>query len=555
MKEVSVADFGVSPDSGADAVPGVRQALDAIRDLAQPVVLHFPAGRYDFHEEAAARLELRVTNTTSEDEDPTAMKKIAILVENQRGLTIDGHGSLFAFHGRQTMLAVERCRGVRVRDVRFDFEHPTIAEMTVTAAGDRWFEGRVHASTRYEIVDQTLWWTGPGWRFFEGPAQVLDPRAGTTSRIDNPLRDAVALELQPGRLRFEVASRPGLRPSQVLQMRDGLRDQVGILVDSSTDVVLEDMALHFAHGLGIVAQFTEDVAVERVQIRPRPDSGRTTAAFADILHFSGCRGSLVVSGCVLSHSHDDAINIHGTHLAITARCRPDRLIVRFMHPQTFGLPAFRPEDEINVVCARTLVPRSTHRVLDVETINQREIELTLDSIVPDVRPGDVVENVTWNPRVQIVGNHFSHIPTRGVLVTTREPVFIERNVFERTCHSPVLIADDAGSWFESGPVQNVTIRENHFIECGGAEQPSISVAPEVTDPASTRPVHRGIEVTRNVTTTRDAGLLYAKSTQGMSITSNVVERTGAGAPRLRELVTFEGCSELAASGNVAHART
>ena len=81
-------------------------------------------------------------------------------------------------------------------------------------------------------------------------------------------------------------------------------------------------------------------------------------------------------------------------------------------------------------------------------------------------PNLVVENVTYTPEVIVRNNFFSRIPSRGLLVTTRRKVLIEKNTFFRMQMSGILIANDARSWFESGMVRDITIRDNHFIECG-----------------------------------------------------------------------------------------
>ena len=101
-------------------------------------------------------------------------------------------------------------------------------------------------------------------------------------------------------------------------------------------------------------------------------------------------------------------------------------------------------------------------------VSPREIEITLTKPVPAnlLKNGTrVVENITWTPRVHIARCHFSRIPTRGILITTRQPSVIEDNYFYGMQMSAILVADDARSWFESGPVHNLIIRNNTFNRC------------------------------------------------------------------------------------------
>lgn len=108
------------------------------------------------------------------------------------------------------------------------------------------------------------------------------------------------------------------------------------------------------------------------------------------------------------------------------------------------------------------------------------MKIELDNELPAyAKEGVSVENITWKPDVVIRNSRFERTNTRGILVTTRKTVLIENNVFYRTGMFPILIADDATSWVESGAVQNVTIRNNIFDNCGyNSGSGSINIAPE-----------------------------------------------------------------------------
>ena len=55
--------------------------------------------------------------------------------------------------------------------------------------------------------------------------------------------------------------------------------------------------------MGIVHQFSENLTYDHVQLAPRRGSGRTTCGWADLLHFSGCKGQILVTDCKMSGSH------------------------------------------------------------------------------------------------------------------------------------------------------------------------------------------------------------------------------------------------------------
>jgi polygalacturonase len=271
------------------------------------------------------------------------------------------------------------------------------------------------------------------------------------------------------------------------------------------------------HGMGIVSQFSENLTFDGVRIAPDPASGRTTAAWADCVQASGCRGKVTVKNCVFSGAHDDAINVHGTYLRVVETNGERReLKVRFVHKQTFGFNAFLPGDEVEFVRWDSLATYACNHVVKAEMVDPKTMVLVLESPLPsDIRENDVLENVTWTPEVEIRGCEVRHIPTRGFLITTRREVLIEDNDFRATQMAAVLVGADAGSWFESGSVRDMLIRGNRFHHCG---EPVIHIDPHKS--AANPEVHRNIRIEGNTFHLRGSTAVGAKSTSGLSITGN-----------------------------------
>lgn len=548
-KVIRVTDYGAKPDSGEDAVPAVRRAVAAAAAANGPVIVEFPYGVYDMYPYHAVQAPFHISNTTTEEENPDVTKTFGLLLQDLSGVTVEGNGSLLMFHGKMTLLAVIGCGDIEIRNLNADYAHPTLAEMTVESVGERTMDVCVHPDSRYELEMGRLIWIGADWRFADGPAQQYDPVTNTTWRVANPVSIAARIEeLAPQRLRFHFDREPAATAGHTFQMRDGVRDQVGAFISRSRNVAFRQVGMHFMHGLGIVGQFSENLAFDRLTLAPRSGSGRTAAAFADFLHLSGCRGRITVQDSLFEGAHDDAINVHGTHLRIVGKPAPDQIVVRFMHGQSYGFEAFFPGDEIEFVRASSLLAYDSNTVKEARLLNPREILLTLERSAPDhIAPNDVVENVTWTPEVNIRGNRFARIPTRGILVTTRRKVTIENNVFDRLRMSGILIADDAGSWFESGKVQDVTIRGNTFIHCGSAADPVLLIHPENTDISYETPVHRHIAVEDNTFESSGKCLLDAKSTSRLRFNRNRI--AGSGCDDAQPIIRLHACSKVEVGGN------
>ncbi len=554
---ISLGYYGARPDTQEDTQPAMQMALEEAARTEGPVVLEVPYGRYHFYPQSAIRAPYHVTNTASEEEHFDITKTIGILLKEQKRLTIRGNGSLFLFHGKQTMLLIDGSANIVIHDLHFDYAVPTVTEMTVVHCEPEacWMEAVVHPDSRYDIQEGRLAWVGEGWRFQSGPMQLCDPAENTTWRVDNWLEQATtsAEEVGPGRVRFyfDRTIPEGLAPGRVVQMRDGIRDQVGVLVHESADITFSGCGFHFMHGLGMVGQFSENLVFERLDLSPRAESCRTVAGFADFIHVSGCRGRVAIRNCRFAGAHDDAINVHGTYLRIVGRPAPNQLLVRFMHPQTYGISAFRAGDEVGFVHADTLVTYGSGRVSDVLRLNPRELLITLEQPAPrEMRAQDVVENITWSPEVEITGNHFARIPTRGVLASTRRRTVIRGNVFERIRMSAILVAADAHSWYESGAVEEMVIEDNRLIDCGGEAHAVITIAPENREVHPERSVHRGIAIVNNRFESVRGLLLSARCLQDLVFQGNTISLAFSGGIDQGSAIRLEACPDAVIAENV-----
>lgn len=530
-----------------DVQSAMKCAIEAVRAMEGAVILDVPPGCYHFYPQSAVREAYHISNTTSEEENPDVTKTIGIWLKDLHHMTLEGNGSLFIFHGKQTMLVLDGCTDIEIRNLHWDYAAPTVTEMTVDRCGDAYLETTVHPDSCYDCVDGKFEWVGEGWRFREGPMQLCSADLSATWRVDNWLERVLHTEeISPRRLRFHFGNHasPHLAPGTIVQMRDGIRDQVGMLITGSSRVTLSNVGIHFMHGLGVVGQFSENLIFERLDLTPRPETGRTVAGFADFIHLSGCRGKVSIRDSRFAGAHDDAINVHGTYLRIVDRPATNQLLVRFMHPQTYGFLAFLPGDEVAFVDADTLNTYAFGRVAAVGMKSPREMLLTLEKAVPAVvGVRDVLENVTWTPEVDIVGNAFVRIPTRGILTTTPRRIMIRDNTFMNMQMSAILVAADASSWYESGAVTDMNILDNRFVNCGGPGHSVIRIAPENKHHHAS--VHRNVRITGNRFETTGEDWLMARSTEGLIFKNNVIRMQEKydreGNVPLEERVKLEAC--------------
>jgi hypothetical protein len=507
---------------------------------ASPVKISFAPGSYHFFPTGSFKTRLHISNT---NDTPYDEKAIAIYVAQSRHVTLNAQGAKIILRGKMIETSIDQSENIHLKGMSFDYQRPTLSELTVWRVTDTYADLKIHRDSRYSIKDSVLTWEGEGWRYQAGWYwQSLNVKTGVVSRIDLPLSQVKFVE-QGEFVRAWFKQNPGFKTGWVYQTRDVIRDCAGIFMQRSKHILLEDIRIYFMHGMGIVSQFCENITMDSVIVKPDENSGRTCAAWADILHFSGCRGAIEIKNSYLSAANDDAINVHGTHLRIVENPNPTQIRVRFMHNQTYGFEAFIPGDSINLIRAKSLLSYGDNVIVKSEMLNDKEILLTLKTPISSTPlPDDVVENVSWTPSLWVHHTTIAKIPTRGILVTTRRKTVIENNIFERTNGSAILVEDDAESWFESGLVKNLTIKHNTFLECG---DPVIHIHPENKEFHG--PVHQNISITQNRFELQNTKPLKARSTSNLQFKDNTIKSQSA--LTTNDLVEVEHCENVKVSGN------
>ena len=549
---IRASDYGVKANSYENAAVAMQNAIAACKAKDNAVLL-LPGGRIDIWPEGTMKRELYISNATEDDTLPK-IKSIAILFDDCSNLTLDGNNTLVILHGKMISFAIINSRNIKIRNIRFDYERPTISELTIRSFSDSIVETEIHPDSKYAIDNGQIVFYGEGWKTKAYHTILFNPISNTLQYSDfRPFLVGKAVQTGPLHVRFRGDfSKNRFNTGEILTIRDPYRDNCGGFIHLSKNIQLESINMYFMHGLGIVSQFSDSISLLKVTVAPRENSGRVIASFADCFHFSGCRGLVKIDSCFTSGSHDDPVNVHGTHLQIIS-VDAAKLKVRFMHHQTYGFDAFFAGDSIAFVNPKTLMSLGTAKLKSAKLINRREMELEVDGAMPAfVSDGLCIENLTWTPDVTIQNSRFERTNTRGLLVTTRRKVLIENNVFYRIGMYPILIADDASSWFESGAVQDVTIRNNTFEECGySSGNGAINISPENHQLLQAYFVHKNIRIEDNLFKVKNMPVLTVRSTDGLIFSNNTIDGANVmKADTIRPIIWLTACKKVLIKNNV-----
>lgn len=516
------------PVCDGDATRTLQAAIDKAASYGgEPVTIRLEPGNYHISRKEASRHIYHISNTASAQENPDQTKHIGLWMRQLKNVSFDGNGAWLITHGEMTSFVIDGCSDIRLENLTLAAADPSVPEMKIMAIDAESVTAAVTPPSRFDIVDGDFRWIGEGWQFGEGPgratlpehAQVFFPLTNVTLRCPSPLKGRkYARRISGDTVQFVFDRAPDVHPGEIYQLRHGIRNEACALICRSKNISLSNIEFNFLGNFGLVGQMSENITYDHLRCRPRPGSGRTDAGFADFVQMSGCKGKISILNSHFEGAHDDPINIHGTHLKVVGT-QGNSLTVRFMHGQTYGFQPFYEGDDVEIVDCHTLCCLLPARVEAVRQLDDYTFELTLDRQPPALTGDIAVENVTWTPEVEIRHNYFSRVPTRGILITTRGKSVIEDNTFYRIPMPAILVSDDARSWYESGPVRDLTIRRNTFIECGS---PTIAVWPEYD--RFDRPVHRDIRIEANRFVMNDAAVAISlKGTENAAVTDNVFD--------------------------------
>jgi hypothetical protein len=325
----------------------------------------------------------------------------------------------------------------------------------------------------YVVEDGKFLWRGD-W----GPGKACQeaiPAEGRCWREKTPRgwnpegqAEAKATDLGQRKVRLDFGSGDtGLVEGHQYHFSNRIRDLVGVHTARCKDIVFRDCDFYALTGMGFVSQFTENMTFQRVNAAPPPNTIRTCSP-GPIFSNSRTAGALSSMIAASLGMGDDSVNCHGTYLRIEEKVDDRHWLVRFVHPQTYGFAAFAPGDEIAIMNPANLReypgnPRG--KVVSIERKTDKDWLLELAAPLPNFQPGDLLDNITWNPDITITNNKVDMNPVRGFLLATRGKIVIKNNTLN--CFMPgVLVEGDGKGWMESSPIRDMLIENNHFNRCG-----------------------------------------------------------------------------------------
>ena len=537
-KVYNLKDYGVTPRS-AKAASAINAALQRIKQDANgsEVTVRLEKGTYRLSPDDAPDRIYYISNHDQVVHHPTG-----VAIEGWEGLTFDGAGSTLLCEGRMLPMSIVGCTDVTVKNLHIDFATPHISQVTIVSNDDSGITFRPSSEVNWEIDDQKRFTAhGKDWTLHYYTGIAFD---GNTYHIV-PQTSDLSINLSDCSRQGDLVKAPNWKDSRLpvgtrLALRSYHRPHPAVFMEADIRTLLRNVSVHYAEGMGLVAQMCTDIHLDGFNVCLAKGSQRYFTTQADATHFVQCRGKLISENGLYEGMMDDAINVHGVYLRVRQRIKNRTLRCRFEHNQTFGYKWGEPGD--SVVFVRSATMDQLPFTATIRSINTAggpiagtlEYIITLDRDLPEEisdKEGYGIENITWTPEVVFRNSTVRNNRARGALFSSARATMCEDNFFDHTSGTAILLCGDCNGWYESGPVRNIVIRRNRFLNAltnmFQFTNAVISIYPEIPNIKESKTYFHGgsenaIVICDNIFETFDSPLIYAKSVDGIVVRDNKV---------------------------------
>ncbi len=545
-KEFDLTDFGVSETSKNNSEQLIL-ALQSIKENCKEgkeIFISLPKGTYHFYENGALQKEYYISN-----HDQDNPKNVTFNFDGWENMTFDGNGSKFIFHGRMLPLTLKNSRNCKLTNFSIDFEHPHIAQVEIIEnqedkgivfRTENWVNARLSADNWLEIYDEN-------WTVKPITGIAFEPK---TNHIVYRTSDLICDFSQSVQLDSNLFFSPNwkderLKPQTKIALRCYYRPAPAIFFAENVDTEIENVRVHYAEGMGLLAQLCENITLNGFSVCLEQGSDRVFTTQADATHFSSCKGKIVSKNGLYENMMDDAINVHGTYLYVVKKIDSHSLIAKYMHEQSWGFAWGNQGDEVQFLSSSTMeIVGEKNTISSIEPYNSNSISgvkeflITFDKNIDAIEFENQsigIENLTWCPEVDFSKNTVRNNRARGALFSTPKNVVVEQNFFDHTSGCAILLCGDCNGWFETGACRNVLIKNNRFVNAltnmFQFTNAIISIYPEIPNIAEQKQYfhggeNHGVVIENNLFETFDQPIVFAKSLDGLIFRNNkIVQNT------------------------------
>ena len=434
---------------------------------------------------------------------------VAIYLKDKKNITLDFQGHRLFLKGRMQPFLFDHCENVVVKNVVVEHDRAFCTEFLVLESTPEVLRGRLNPLTPCFDEDGKLVPYGPSWENHElNRAPIfLQSFDAATYRGDglwlivlgnHPDMDMrlpwcsctaqLIAKVNGDEVSFTGPKLPLLRVGTIGAIGHENRKYSSLQAVDCHSLTIQNYQIKNGAGMGLLLFHCQDVTIQGLVMAHDEKTKMATTNVADGIHAVSCSGDFVLSNSIIEGTMDDILNIHTNFYAFeegtgkTIRvCCPGAVAKQYT--------IFNPGDKFVLHRGTTLEEKGTFIIEKMSRLGPQEWEFVLDTPCENGEKGDLLENLTCQPHVQITNCRFANANTH-LRFQSRGGIEIEHCVTEL----PFWLTGDTNYWYEGSPVETMKLHDVRF-ETGFA---NIAVIPEFT-PTPLKPYYHGkIEVTQCV---------------------------------------------------------
>ncbi|WP_010135920.1 right-handed parallel beta-helix repeat-containing protein [Ochrovirga pacifica] len=528
-----------------DVTTVVREAIANTKD--KDLKLVFSKGVYHFLPTYAQEKFCYITNHGN------GLKKIVFLFQDFNSVTLEGNNAEFIFRGQVAPFQFLNCKQISVKGITIDWDIPFSFQGDVTAVNkkEHWFEMKPYTK-------------GYSWKLQRGRIIFPDIEHFYFASLGSTLAfDKATKQVAYGA--FDMSLRPNKverKPNGILRIYDenikhfprvgsvfhskGPHEQnryaPAFQVTESNNIIFDKVVIHHALGMGFLFERCDGIQILNSGIYIKEGSDRAISTIADATHFANCKGQILVDNCRFEGMLDDGTNVHGTYVEVHKILDKQTVRIRLMHFEQTGFKFADKGDEVWFIKSPNPSRGTINTVKSIRYINDRFTDITFGNEIPTtLKDGDILENKTWNPEFTLRNCVIRDHRARNIIIKTPKKILLENNDFS-SMMSSIMLRGESYFWFESGSVEDVTIRNNRFkhVAYGGAPGHAVlKVSPRLGSAFDQTAVYdRNILFENNTIETFDNCIVWADRLDGLVFKGNNIQQTSTEKPQYPDNALF-----------------
>lgn len=438
----------------------------------------------------------------------TTVLNTAFYLHDLKNITLDFDDAIITLHGKIQPFIIDNCENVTIKNIKIEYERAFYTELDVVSRTEEglcakakekfpcriengyfipyakeWENRNLHCDgCMFLQAFDSQTGDGKGLMVIYLGEEIVEQESPPCNRILH-----VRVRKEGDNIVFIGKFPENWTKGTTVVLEHESRAISGIAMYHSKNITLDNCRLINGGGMGYYAVYTENITLRSIGFFRDEISHGVITNSADGIHFVACKGKVEITDSIFEGMIDDALNIHANYYHVV-KGDGNTIYARrsnFSHGLNAYAEVFGEGDVIAVYNGATLEEKCRFTIINAEVTGEWTTKFTVDKFSDFLCEDDLIENITTNPELIIRNSRFSKINSH-VRLQTRGKTLLENCEFSL----PVMLTGDMNYWFESSPINDLTIKDCRFLGKRGF----IRLIPEFT-PTDTAPYyHSGIKV-------------------------------------------------------------